>query len=160
VGPQRKQSLVPTTRSSSCKVSSLVVAYVQEDNNALLTATHYVVSHGLRPSCSVSDVAWHPNDGLYLVTACDDDSRPVLRVWDLRSSTTTPLCELIGHTKGILSVDWCPHDPNLLVSCGKDSHTFVWDIQQGRAIAEVGTCVRQRCFVLCTLLTSQPVAAA
>ena len=86
---------------------------------------------------SVSDVVWAPNDGLYLVTACDDDSRPVLRLWDLRSSTTTPLCEFVGHTKGVLSVDWCPHDPNLLVSCGKDAHTFIWDIQQGRAIAEV-----------------------
>ena len=86
---------------------------------------------------SISDVAWAPNDGLYLVTACDDDSRPVLRLWDLRSSTTTPLCEFSGHTKGVLSVDWCPTDPNLLVSCGKDAHTFVWDIQQGRAIAEV-----------------------
>jgi len=86
---------------------------------------------------SVSDVVWNPEDGLYMVTACDDDSRPVLKVWDLRSSTTTPLCELVGHTKGVVSVDWCPHDPNLLVSCGKDGHTFVWDIQQGRPIAEV-----------------------
>jgi protein transport protein SEC31 len=88
--------------------------------------------------CSISDIAWNPEDGLYLVTACDDDSRPVLRVWDLRSSTTAPLCELAGgHTKGVLSVDWCPWDSNLLVSCGKDARTLVWDIQQGRPIAEV-----------------------
>lgn len=88
--------------------------------------------------CSISDIAWNPDDGLYLVTACDDDARPVLRVWDLRSSTTTPLCELAGgHTKGLLSVDWCPWDPNLLVTCGKDAHTFVWDIQQGRPVAEI-----------------------
>jgi protein transport protein SEC31 len=29
---------------------------------------------------SVSDVAWNPEDGLYLITASDDDLRPVLRV--------------------------------------------------------------------------------
>jgi hypothetical protein len=29
---------------------------------------------------SVSDIAWNPEDGLYLVTASDDDLRPVLRV--------------------------------------------------------------------------------
>lgn len=29
---------------------------------------------------SVSEVAWNPEDGLYLVTASDDDLRPVLRV--------------------------------------------------------------------------------
>jgi protein transport protein SEC31 len=55
----------------------------------------------------------------------------------LRSSTTSPLCELVGHTKGILSVDWCPWDQRLVMSAGKDGHTLVWDITQGRAIAEV-----------------------
>jgi len=29
---------------------------------------------------SVSDLAWNPEDGLYLVTASDDDLRPVLKV--------------------------------------------------------------------------------
>lgn len=29
---------------------------------------------------SVSEVAWNPEDGLYMVTASDDDLRPVLRV--------------------------------------------------------------------------------
>lgn len=87
---------------------------------------------------SISDIAWNPEDGLYLATACDDDSRPVVRVWDLRSSTTTPLCEFSGgHAKGVLSVDWCPWDSNLLVSCGKDARTLVWDIQQGRPVAEI-----------------------
>ena len=122
---------------------------------------------------SVSDLAWNPEDGLYLVTASDDDLRPVLKVrraavcgcgcccgcygcrgwpssplhfpvsprtlqiWDLRSSTSSPLCELSGHSKGILSVDWCPWDPRLVISAGKDGHTFVWDITQGRAIAEI-----------------------
>ena len=86
---------------------------------------------------SVSEICWHPDEGLFLVTACDDDSRPVLRIWDLRSSTTTPLTELIGHTKGVLSVDWCAEDSNLLASCGKDSHTYIWDLQQGRVIGEI-----------------------
>jgi hypothetical protein len=86
---------------------------------------------------SVSEICWHPDEGLFLVTACDDDSRPVLRIWDLRSSTTTPLTELIGHTKGVLSVDWCAEDSNLLASCAKDSHTYIWDLQQGRVIGEI-----------------------
>lgn len=86
---------------------------------------------------SVSEICWHPDEGLFLVTACDDDSRPVLRIWDLRSSTTTPLTELIGHTKGVLSVDWCAEDSNLLASCAKDSKTYIWDLQQGRVIGEV-----------------------
>jgi protein transport protein SEC31 len=62
-----------------------------------------------------------------------------LQLWDLRSSTSSPLCELAGHTKGILSVDWCPWDQRLVMSSGKDGHTFIWDITQGKAIAEVSS---------------------
>lgn len=86
----------------------------------------------------IADVCWHPEDGLYLATACDDDARPVLRVWDLRSSTNVPLAELSGHSKGVVSLDWCTADPSLLLSCGKDGHTFLWDITQGRAVADIG----------------------
>jgi len=86
-----------------------------------------------------------------------------LQLWDLRSSTTSPLCELVGHTKGILSVDWCPWDQRLVMSAGKDGHTLVWDITQGRAIAEVRTYLpRQRARLpgvpLCR--RSVPVSAA
>jgi protein transport protein SEC31 len=42
-----------------------------------------------------------------------------MRLWDLRASTTTPLAEFQGHTKGVLSVAWCPHDGGLLMSCAK-----------------------------------------
>lgn len=45
-----------------------------------------------------SALCWNPNQGLHLLTATDDDNRPVIRLWDLRSSTTNPLAEFIGHT--------------------------------------------------------------
>lgn len=57
--------------------------------------------------CAVSAVAWNPGEGLQVITASDDDRCPVVRLWDLRSSTTTPLVELSGHQKGILSLSWC-----------------------------------------------------
>lgn len=41
-------------------------------------------------------------------SASGDDNNPVLKLWDLRSSTTVPLATLAGHTEGILSVAWCP----------------------------------------------------
>ena len=40
--------------------------------------------------------------------ASGDDNNPVLKLWDLRSSTTLPLATLAGHTEGVLSVAWCP----------------------------------------------------
>lgn len=52
----------------------------------------------------------------------------MLKLWDLRSSTTLPLATLQGHTEGILSVAWCPTDPSLVLSCGKDNQTILWDL--------------------------------
>jgi protein transport protein SEC31 len=65
---------------------------------------------------AVADVAWNPTQGLHLLTASADDRNPVIKVWDLRSSTSMPLASLAGHHKGILSMAWCPHDEHLLLS--------------------------------------------
>lgn len=88
---------------------------------------------------SVSDIAWNPDQGLHIITASGDDRHPVLKLWDLRSSTSLPLATLSGHTEGILSIDWCPHDTSLLISCGKDSKTFLWDLFQLQPVYELPT---------------------
>ena len=62
-----------------------------------------------------SDLCWNPDEGLHLITAIDDDQRPSLRLWDLRSSTTQPLAEYTGHTKGISCCNWCPSDAGLVI---------------------------------------------
>jgi protein transport protein SEC31 len=62
------------------------------------------------------------------VTAGGDDKNPVIKLWDLRSSTSVPLATLQGHTQGVMSVSWCPSDPSLLLSCGKDNKTLLWDL--------------------------------
>ena len=62
-------------------------------------------------------------------TATDDDTYPGIYLWDLRSSTQTPLTKFEGHRAGVLSIDWSPHDPNLLMSAAKDNQTFMWDLK-------------------------------
>jgi protein transport protein SEC31 len=86
---------------------------------------------------SIADVAWNPDQGLHIVTASGDDKNPVLKLWDLRSSTSLPLATLQGHSEGILSVSWCPSDPTLLLSCGKDNRTIVWDLFQLQPVYEL-----------------------
>lgn len=44
---------------------------------------------------------------------------------------------LTGHEKGVLSLAWCQQDANLLVSCGKDCRTLVWNPNVGELVAEV-----------------------
>ena len=63
----------------------------------------------------MSDLVWNPTEGLHLLTASMDDRNPIMKLWDLRSSTSMPLATLSGHHQGILSVAWCPHDDTLLV---------------------------------------------
>jgi protein transport protein SEC31 len=65
---------------------------------------------------AVSDLAWNPTEGLHLLTASADDRNPVIKLWDLRASTSMPLTSLSGHQKGLLSMAWCPHDDHLLLS--------------------------------------------
>lgn len=81
---------------------------------------------------AISDIAWNPEQGLNIITASGDDKNPVIKLWDLRSSTSLPLLTLQGHTEGVLSVTWCPSDPSLLLSCAKDNRTVVWDLYKGK----------------------------
>ncbi|EQC35750.1 hypothetical protein SDRG_06509 [Saprolegnia diclina VS20] len=85
---------------------------------------------------AVSAIAWNPSEGMHIITASSDDQRPVLRLWDLRSSTSTPLAELHGHTAGILSISWCPNDPGLVLSTAKDNRTLLWDLFSGQPTFE------------------------
>ena len=71
----------------------------------------------LRSPEAISDIQWNPTEGLHLVTASLDDRNPIIKLWDLRASTSMPLATLQGHSQGILSLDWCPHDETLMVRC-------------------------------------------
>lgn len=92
-----------------------------------------VFSSGPKP---VSSVAWHVERGTRVITACEDDSSPYILVWDLRNYRT-PERILTGHEKGILSLDWCKSDPDLLLSCGKDCRTLAWNPSTGEMVGEL-----------------------
>ena len=86
---------------------------------------------------AISDIAWGPDGGTNIITASGDDRNPVLKYWDLRSSTSLPLATLKGHTEGILSVSWCPSDPFMLMSTGKDNRTIIWDLLTTQPVYEL-----------------------
>jgi len=94
----------------------------------------------------VSDIAWHPTEGLQLLTASAEDSNNLMKLWDLRTSTTIAFATLSASSDatvpatgvgGIFSCDWCPHDSALLLSCGKDNRIIVWDLYSTSPIYEV-----------------------
>lgn len=71
-----------------------------------------------------------------LATASDDDSSPIIMLWDLRNARA-PEKILSGHDKGVLSLSWCKQDPDLLLSCGKDNRTLCWNPQTSEIVGEL-----------------------
>jgi protein transport protein SEC31 len=84
---------------------------------------------------AVGAIAWDPNNATKLLTATPDDSSPVILLWDLRNSNAAERA-LQGHDQGILSLSWCQQDSDLLLSCGKDNRTLVWNPQTGERLGE------------------------
>ncbi|CAG0892925.1 unnamed protein product [Darwinula stevensoni] len=76
----------------------------------------------LRVKC----LAWHPEVATQLCLASEDDNHPLIELWDLRFATA-PLKTFHGHSRGVLSLSWCPHDPDLLLSTGKDNRILCWN---------------------------------
>lgn len=93
------------------------------------------VLHLSYPSADFSAVAWHPTVSTKLVTASQSDACPLIMTWDLRNATE-PEKVLLGHTKGVLALDWCAQDPALLLSCGKDNSTRLWNPETGVRLGE------------------------
>ncbi|KAL9553893.1 hypothetical protein MBANPS3_003065 [Mucor bainieri] len=85
---------------------------------------------------SISSVVWHPDVATQLVTASEDDSNPVVTLWDLRHAHS-PEKTLAGHSKGVLGVSWCRQDSDLLMSCGKDCKTLIWSPNSGELLGEL-----------------------
>lgn len=87
-------------------------------------------------------IAWHPEVATQLCLSSEDDHTPVIQLWDLRYATS-PLKVLENHQRGILSIAWCPQDPDLLLSCGKDNRILCWNpnsnVQNGEVIYELPT---------------------
>uniref|UniRef100_A0A3Q3J5P5 Protein transport protein Sec31A n=1 Tax=Monopterus albus TaxID=43700 RepID=A0A3Q3J5P5_MONAL len=101
-----------------------------------------VSDHSNRMHCS--GLAWNPEVATQLVLSSEDDRMPVIQMWDLRFATS-PLKILENHTRGILSIAWSLADPELLLSCGKDSRILCWNPNTAEVLYELPTS-SQWCF--------------
>ncbi|CAI5667560.1 unnamed protein product [Oreochromis niloticus] len=101
-----------------------------------------VSDHSNRMHCS--GLAWNPEVATQLVLASEDDRMPVIQMWDLRFATS-PLKILEHHSRGILAIAWSVADPELLLSCGKDSRILCWNPNTAEVLYELPTS-SQWCF--------------
>ncbi|XP_072310454.1 protein transport protein Sec31A isoform X2 [Eucyclogobius newberryi] len=101
-----------------------------------------VCDHSNRMHCS--GIAWNPEVATQLVMASEDDRMPVIQMWDLRFASS-PLKILENHTRGVLAIAWSSVDPELLLSCGKDSRILCWNPNTAEILYELPT-GNQWCF--------------
>ncbi|GAV54923.1 hypothetical protein ZYGR_0AS02460 [Zygosaccharomyces rouxii] len=92
---------------------------------------------GLKAPLSV--VEWHPRNSTRVATATGSDNEPSILVWDLRNANTPLQVLSQGHSKGVLSLDWCNQDENLLLSSGRDNTVVLWNPQAGQELTQFPT---------------------
>lgn len=78
----------------------------------------------------VTMVSWVASDD-YVITAVNDHS---LKVWDSQTGRLTKV--LTGHKDEVYVLESHPKDNRILLSAGHDGHIFIWDINQGAALAQ------------------------
>lgn len=87
----------------------------------------------------LSVVEWHPSNSTKIATATGHDNDPVILVWDLRNAKAPLQAMSQGHSKGILSLDWCKQDENLLLSSGRDNTCALWNPQTAQKLSQFPT---------------------
>jgi WD40 repeat protein len=108
-----------------------------------------------------------------LVTSSEDDTSPVIMLWDLRNvCAPEKICTLVavlklcvsnfahkilsGHEKVVLSISWCKKDTDLLLSCRKDNRSICWNPQSSEILGEVSTIFVESTFELRSITCSFP----
>lgn len=85
-------------------------------------------------------VQWHPEVATQLCLASEDDQAPIIQLWDLRFATS-PLKTFQHHQRGVLSIAWNIHDPDLVLSCAKDNSILCWnpneDVSENQLLCEL-----------------------
>jgi protein transport protein SEC31 len=82
---------------------------------------------------------WNPEIPLQFLVANDDDSNPVINIWDLRNPNYPVATFSNVHQAGILSLSWSLSDPSLVVSSGHDQRTVVTNFKTGEVQLEFPT---------------------
>ena len=142
-GPTKSQRLEDVTDLAwNPKVGHILAASssngmtVVWDLRAKKEALQFAASGGSGGRGPISSIAWNPDSPNQIVCASEDNAQPLIYSWDLRNAHS-PEKSLNGHTKGVLSVAWCPKDSDLLLSSGKDNRTIFWNPKTSEILGEL-----------------------
>jgi len=90
-----------------------------------------------------SAISWNPDASVQLGVSYIGS--PIVEIWDLRHSMTPKTKLEGGHSNSVLSLDWCKHDANMLLTTGDDGRTILWNPTTGQMLTDT-TSSGQTCF--------------
>lgn len=118
----------PQILASSSEVGETTVWDLRQKRSII------TIRNSARMNVRSTCLAWNPAASVQL--AVSYSNYPVAEVWDLRQSMT-PKVKLEGyHHSSILALDWCPHDPSILLTVGEDSRMASWNPITGAFLSE------------------------
>lgn len=81
------------------------------------------LSHHLHPGTDINVFSWNALKPNLVATGADDS---IFSVWDLRKMNTS-ITRSDWHKGPITSIEWSPHDSDVLVVSGEDNQISLWD---------------------------------
>ena len=84
----------------------------------------------------VQSICWTA-EATRILTASGSDAQPVIQLWDLKN-VMAPVSTFKGHKSGVWGLSWCPSDPDLILSAGKDK-TICWNLKTGEIQSDIET---------------------
>ena len=121
----------PQILASSSEVGETTVWDLRQKRSII------TIRNSARMNVRASGLSWNPAASVQLAVCYSN--YPVAEIWDLRQSMT-PKVKLEGlHSGSILSVDWCPNDPSILLTVGEDARMASWNPLNGQLLHEYQT---------------------
>ncbi|CAD2222752.1 protein transport protein SEC31 [Angomonas deanei] len=80
-------------------------------------------------------VVWHPTVATIFAAGLNE-VHSTIQLWDLKKASA-PETELEGHVGGVTALDWGGPEDSMLVSCGADGTTFLWESATWKKMGEL-----------------------
>jgi protein transport protein SEC31 len=89
--------------------------------------------HHDRAKTRVHAISWRPDTSVNVAVAYTSSS--IVETWDVRKATI-PVQKLRAGANGYYGLDWCPHDPLMILASGDDNKTYTWHADTGSLLSE------------------------
>ena len=128
----------------SCNTKYIAVPWSSLGSVAVLRHDQFGKMQSMLPilcghQAPVIDLAFHPYDESFLVTASEDCT---IKTWHipeggLKNNDVAAVNTMVGHGKKVGIIQWHPSARNVLASASVDQSVCLWDVTQSAAVSNI-----------------------